>query len=306
MVVEQKGTFAKRASQQFSSRKFQKKLIIITFLFVPLLLLIVFTYMPFADMIKYSFFKWNGTSKDMKFIGVENYIEVFTRPKYFGALKTSLYYLVGSFFQMAVALYFATIFNNKLRGKNFFKGALFFPYLINGVAISFVFLYFFQAGGTLDTFLIGLGISKNVLPSWLGDIKLINISLAFVSVWRYMGQNMVMFTGAIQSINNDLYEAAGIDGANQWQQFKYIIFPSIKIVISLNLILAVKGAISVFEIPFIMTNGANGSATFVTKTLETAFTHKKVGLAAAMGIVLLVIILVTILLQKRFFEGKVD
>lgn len=286
------------------SRKAQKKIIIITFLLVPMILLITFTYLPFADMVRYSFFKWNGTSKDMKFIGFDNYIEVFTRQEYFGVLKTSLYYFAGSFVQLGLALYFATILSFKIRGKNFFKGSLFFPYLINGVAIGFVFLYFFKQGGTLDTFLTLLGFNPESLPLWLRDVKLINISLAFVSVWRYMGQNMIMFAGAIQSVNNDLYEASSLDGANRWQQFKYIIFPSIKTVVSLNLILAVKGAISVFETPYIMTGGTNGSATFVTKTIETAFTHKKVGLASAMGIVLLILILIITFIQKKFFEGK--
>ena len=287
-----------KRKRRLMSRKVQKNLIIITFLFVPLLLLIIFTYLPFADMVKYSFFKWNGTSKNMKYIGINNYIEVFTRPKYFVVLKTSLYYLVGSFVQIGLALYFATILNFKVRFANLFKGTLFFPYLINGVAIGFIFLYFFKSGGTLNTILVALGVDDASIPLWLNNRNLINVSLAFVSVWRYMGQNMVMFSGAIASVNSDLYEASQLDGANRWQQFIYIILPSIKLVVSLNMILAVKGAVSVFEIPYIMTDGGNGSATFVTKTLETAFTMKKVGLASAMGVILLIIILIITLIQK--------
>lgn len=286
------------------TRKFQQKLVIITFLFVPLLLLITFTYLPFADMVKYSFFKWNGTSPTMKFVGLNNYKEVFTRSEYLTVFKTSLYYLVGSFVQIALALYFAVILTGKIRGKNFFKGAIFFPYLINGVAIGFIFMYFFREMGTLDTLLIALGVPAEKIPLWLGNPRIINYSLAGVSVWRYLGQNMIMFIGAIQSINGDLYEASSIDGASKWQQFRYIIFPGIKSIISLNMILAVKGAISVFEIPKIMTNGANGSSTFVLKTLETAFTVHKVGLASAMGVILLAIIMVITFIQKRYFEGK--
>ncbi|MBA4686100.1 MAG: sugar ABC transporter permease [Candidatus Galacturonibacter soehngenii] len=303
-VTESKLTFHEMGKKRFSSRKVQKNVVIILFLFAPLLLLIVFTYMPFTDMVRYSFFKWNGTSKTMKYIGVKNYIEVFTRPEYFGVLKTSLYYLVGSFVQIGLALYFATILNFKVRFSNFFKGAIFFPYLINGVAIGFVFLYFFKSGGTLNSILTAFGVAEEKIPLWLNNRSLINVSLAFVSVWRYMGQNMVMFSGAMASVNSDLYEASELDGANRWQQFRYIILPNIKLVVSLNMILAVKGAISVFEIPYIMTNGGNGSATFVTKTLETAFTMKKVGLASAMGVVLLIFILIITLIQKKFFEGK--
>ena len=288
----------------FSRREVQKWVIVILFLIIPIALLVVFTYLPLFDMVGYSFFKWNGTSKQKTWIGLNNYIEVFTRPEYLKVLKTSIYYFIGSIVQIILALFFATILNYKIKGRNFFKGVIFFPSLLNGVAIGLIFLLFYKGGGTLDSVLTMLGIPQQALPLWLGDVALVNISLVFVSVWRYMGQNMVMFNGAIQSVNTELLEAASLDGANKWQQFWYIILPNIKTIVSLNLILAVKGAISVYEIPMIMTNGANQSATFVMKTLDTAFTSRKIGLASAMGVVLLVFIMIVTFIQKRFIEGK--
>ncbi|CCY59407.1 sugar ABC superfamily ATP binding cassette transporter permease protein [Clostridium sp. CAG:632] len=288
----------------FSRRAVQKWVIVILFLIIPIALLVVFTYLPLFDMVGYSFFKWNGTSKQKTWIGLNNYIEVFTRPEYLKVLKTSIYYFIGSIVQIILALFFATILNYKIKGRNFFKGVIFFPSLLNGVAIGLIFLLFYKGGGTLDSVLTMLGIPQQALPLWLGDVALVNISLVFVSVWRYMGQNMVMFNGAIQSVNTELLEAASLDGANKWQQFWYIILPNIKTIVSLNLILAVKGAISVYEIPMIMTNGANQSATFVMKTLDTAFTSRKIGLASAMGVVLLVFIMIVTFIQKRFIEGK--
>lgn len=287
----------------FANIKVQQTLTICTFLAIPLVLLVVFTYLPLADMIRYSLYRWDGYS-DMKFIGLDNYKTLFSDMQYFSVFKTSIYYFIGSLAQIAIALYFATMFFYKLRGKNFFKGVIFFPYLLNGVAISFVFLYFFKQGGVLDSVLSAFGVAEENLPLWLGDVSLINVSLTFVSVWRYMGQNMVMFSGATQSISGDLFEAAQIDGTNRWQQFIYIILPNIRGIISLNLILAVKGAISVYEIPFVMTKGSGGSMTFVIKTLNTAFTDKKIGLSCAMGVVLLVIVMVITVIQKRFVEGK--
>ena len=288
----------------FSRRAVQKWVIVILFLIIPIALLVVFTYLPLFDMVGYSFFKWNGTSKQKTWIGLNNYIEVFTRPEYLKVFKTSIYYFIGSIVQIILALFFATILNYKIKGRNFFKGVIFFPSLLNGVAIGLIFLLFYKGGGTLDSVLTMLGIPQQALPLWLGDVALVNISLVFVSVWRYMGQNMVMFNGAIQSVNTELLEAASLDGANKWQQFWYIILPNIKTIVSLNLILAVKGAISVYEIPMIMTNGANQSATFVMKTLDTAFTSRKIGLASAMGVVLLVFIMIVTFIQKRFIEGK--
>ena len=281
----------------------QRTLTICGFLALPLLLLLVFTYLPFVDMVEYSFYRWDGYS-DKVFIGLENYKTLFAEPQYFTAFKSSIYYFIGSLVQIAIALYFANVFFYKLRGKNFFKGVLFFPYLLNGVAIGFVFLYFFKPDGVLDSILMALGVAEEKLPLWLGDTALVNWSLTFVSVWRYMGQNMVMFCGATQSISGELFEAAQIDGAGRWQQFIYIMLPNIRGIISLNLILAVKGAISVYEIPFIMTKGTGGSMTFVIKTLSTAFTDKKIGLSCAMGVILLIIVMIITFIQKRFVEGK--
>lgn len=283
----------------------QRRLTICLFLAVPLVLLILFTYLPLIDMFRYSLLKWDGY-KDPEFIGLENFVTLFREPEYFAALKTSIYYFLGSLVQIALALYFSTIFFYKLRFKNFFKGVIFFPYLLNGVAIGFVFLYFFKQGGALDSFLMMLGVPQASLPLWLGNVSLVNVSLTFVSVWRYMGQNMIMFSGTTQSISGDYFEAAQIDGANKFQQFFYIILPSIRGVLALNLILAVKGAISVYEVPFIMTKGGGGSMTFVIKTLQTAFTDKKIGLASAMGVVLLFIVMIVTIVQKIFVEGKED
>lgn len=291
--------------REFLSRRVvQKWIIVVTFLLVPMVLLVLFTYLPMFDMVGYSFVKWNGTSPEKTWVGWDNYVQVFTRPEYLKVLKTSIYYFVGSILQIALALYFATILNSKIKGGNFFKGVIFFPSLLNGVAVGLIFLFYYKGGGTLDSVLNLLGLPQEMLPLWLGDVALVNISLVFVSLWRYMGQNMVMFSGAMQSINSDLLEAASLDGANSWQQFCYIILPNIKTIVSLNLILAVKGAISVYEIPMIMTNGANGSSTFVMKTLDTAFTSRKVGLASAMGVVLLIFIMIVTFIQKRFIEGR--
>ncbi len=295
-----------RLKEFLSKRKTQKWIIVITFLIVPMFLLITFTYLPFVDMVKYSFMKWDGFSTKKTWIGFDNYIEVFTRPEYLKVMKNSIYYFVGSLIQIALALFFATVLNSKIKGGNFFKGVIFFPSLINGVAVGMVFLYFYKGGGTLDTILTALGADPEQLPLWLGNAAIINFSLVFVSLWRYMGQNMVMFNGAIQSVSGELLEAASLDGANTWQQFMYIILPNIKTVVSLNLILAVKGAISVFEIPYIMTGGNNGSSTFVIQTLNTAFGSRKIGLASAMGVVLLIFIMIVTFIQKHFIEGKRD
>ncbi|WP_350348273.1 sugar ABC transporter permease [Agromyces sp. G08B096] len=268
-------------------------------------LLLVFTYWPAANLLYYSITDWDGLDLTKNVIGFDNYVEVFTNPRIFSVFGVSLYYFAASFVQMALALYFATILSFSTRFANFFKGVLFFPYLINGVAIGFVFLYLFQPGGTLDTALGWFGLSDP--PHWLGDPDIVNTSLAATSVWRYTGLNFVLFLGAIQSIPHEIYEAAELDGANRWQQFWAIILPGIRRVVGLSFILAISGSLSVFEIPFIMTGGANGSSTFVIETISTAFNFRNVGLASAMAVVLLVIVLIVTWIQRKVFpDEKVD
>lgn len=275
------------------------------FLFVGVGLLLLLTYVPAVSMIWYSFTDWNGLGPVGDWVGFDNYVEVFTNPRIFGVFGVSIYYFAASFVQMAVALYFAAILSFNTRFSNFFRGVIFFPYLINGVAIGFVFLYLFQPDGTLDTLLSWFGVTDP--PQWLGDSSIANYSLASTSVWRYTGLNFILFLGAIQSIPAELYEAAKIDGANGWHQFWYIIFPGIRRIIGLSFILAISGALSVFEIPFIMTGGANGTATFVIQTLQTAFTYRSVGLASAMAVILLLIVLLVTWIQRKVFpDEKVD
>jgi multiple sugar transport system permease protein len=275
------------------------------FLLVPLALLITFTYVPVGNMIYYSFTDWDGVSPDRDYVGVDNYTQLFTRPELFRVFAVSFYYLAASVVQIAVALYFATVLSFDLRFRNLFKGILFFPYLINGVAIGFVFLYFFQDGGTLDSILAFLGVDGD--HAWLGDPESANTSLAGVSVWRFTGLNFVLFLGAIQSIPGELYEAAQLDGASRWQQFRHIIAPSIRPVLSLSVILAVSGSLSVFEIPYIMTGGATETSTFVIQTIKLAFQFNKTGLASACAVVLLLIILLITWIQRRLVpDEKVD
>jgi ABC-type sugar transport system permease subunit len=276
----------------------QKRIVIATFSIVPLLLLITFTYVPVINLFRFSLIKWNGYSRNKEWVGLANYIRVFADAEYFSVFKVSLYYFFATFIQIGLALYFSTVLSFKVKGKSFFKGVIFFPFLMNGVAIGFIFLYFYRPYGALDSLLAALGFEQ-WQQFWLRDPRLVNVSVAGTSIWRYIGFNFVVFLGAIQSISGEIYDAAAIDGANRWQVFRFIIFPSILRIIQLNLILSIRGAISVFEIPYIMLFGANGSETFVIQTVDTAFKFSKVGLASSMAVILLVIVVLVTFVQQR-------
>ena len=291
------GAFRKWAG----SRKGQRIIIIFAFMIIPLLLLFTFTYLPFGEMIGYSFFKMKYIGKKV-FVGFQNYMDVFERSDCFGALKLSLYYMLGSVVQLVLSLYLATILSFKVKGGNIFKGFMFFPFLINGIAVGFIFKFFFTRGFVFDTVLQWCGFDLANLPYWLKDQAINNFSLVGTSVWRYFGQNMVLFIGAIMSVDGDLYEAAMLDGANKTKQFFYVILPNIKTIVVLNVILSITGSLSAFEPPYVITDGANGTGTYFVIMHEIAHTQQKVGLASAMAVVLLAIILFATLLQRLFFK----
>jgi len=289
----------------FKTVRGQKIIVAVTFMLVPLFLLVLFTYLPFFKMVQFSFYnmKYIGTRI---FVGLENYKDVFTRPEILGSLRLSLFYLGASVVQLSLALFFASILSMKTKYKDFFKGVIFFPYLISGIAIGYMFKFFFTPTFVLDTVLVKLGFVQEELPKWLSNTGVNNTMLAATSVWRYLGQNMVLFIGAISAIDPQLYEAADMDGATTWDKFLHIMLPGISSIVVLNVILAVSGSISAFEPPYVITNGTFGTSTYFVTMHSMAHEKQKVGLASAMAIVLfLIIILVTLFqgfISKTFFE----
>ena len=233
-------------------RDYKKAGIIVAFCVIPVTLLVVFTYWPFIQMCGYSFYKMKyiGTPR---FIGMKNYIDIFTRPELLATLKLSLY---------------------------------------------FIFKFFYTRGYVLDTVLQWCGFTQDTLPYWLRDQSINNWSLVASSIWRYLGSTLILFIGAIMSIDSSLYEAAEIDGANKWQQFKHIILPGIQTILVLNIILSITGSLSAFEGPYVITSGANGTGTYMVQMDKIAHTDQKVGLASAMAVILLIIIIICTLLQK--------
>jgi ABC-type sugar transport systems, permease components len=285
----------------FKSGKVQKRLVICSFSFLPLLLLVIFTYLPFYKMIEFSFYNMKYTGPQ-EWVGLQNYVDVFQRDDCFKALKLSFYYMGASFVQLGIALFFASILSFKTKGGTFIKGAMFFPYLISGIAVGFIFKFFYARGFVLDSLLQAVGFHLDQLPYWIQDTSINNGSLAATSVWRYMGQNMVLFIGAIMSVDQTLYEAADIDGANKLQRFLYIMLPGIKNIVILNMILSITGSLSAFEPPYVITKGNMGTGTYFVIMNRIAYENQKVGLASAMAVVLLVIIILCTIAQKVFFN----
>lgn len=284
------------------SGKGQRFLVITSFMLIPLLLLFVFTYLPFFKMFQFSLYDMKYVG-DRKYVGMKNYVEVLKDKNVMASLKLSVYYMIGSFLQLGMALYFATMLSFKTRFSGIFKGTIFFPFLVSGIAMGFIFKFFYTRGFVLDTTLQWLGFKLDNLPFWLKDKGINNISLVATSLWRYTGQNMVLFIGAIMSVDKELYESSSLDGANRWHQFKYIILPSIQTIIVLNMILSITGSLSAFEPSYVITKGALGTSTYFYLMHNIAHSGlQKVGKASAMALILFLIIIIVTIAQKLIFK----
>jgi len=283
----------------------QKNLLLVSFLFIPLLLMGVFVIYPSFQMIKLSFTDWNGSSASYNFVGLENYFSIlFKSPDVWGSLKNNFAYMFFGLALIPAETLIAVFLNSKLRGMNAFKSIIFLPYIINGVAISYAFSFFYSPqNGGLNGILnvLGMGWARQ---NWLSNINIVNFSLVGVFLWRNFGFFVVLFIAGLQTIPQEIIEAAIIDGANRRQQFIHVIIPNLTKVIEAVLFMNIIWSLNIFDIPFVMTSGGPGhaSSTFSTYAIETAFNYNGFGMANAMSVVLMMIMIIFLILQNRILR----
>lgn len=292
-----------------SSLEKQRKLFIMSSLAIPVFLLVCFVVFPAIDLFRMSFTNWDGLSKTSDFIMFDNYVSMFKNPDLWQSLKNNAVYFVVHLCMIPIELAFAVLLTSKLRAAKFYKTMVFLPYIINGVAISYAFSYFFSpVNGAFDSILEAIKLGMLSGQGWLSNEKIVNFTLAFVSLWRFSGYHIILFMASLQSVNQDIMEAARIDGANSWQLFRYIQTPSIALMVDFVLFDNIRGAMQVFDIPFVMTQGGPGyaSSTFTLYTIKTAFTFSNFGLAVAIMLLIILIYIVQNFVIHKFIlkEGR--
>ena len=287
-----------------SSARLQRRSVIVSFLVIPLVMLTVFSLYPFAQLLWFSMTDWDGLSPTKDFVGLNNYVRIFGEDRILLLpLANSLYYFAGSMVQLSLATYFAVILNRGMPGSSLYRLILFMPFVLNSVAVSIIFRDFLQIDGGLDALMVVMGLGAYT-QEWVQNPDIVKWSLVFASIWRYLGFQLLITYGALQAVPQDQYEAARIEGASEWQQFRYITFPTIAPVLGLQVILSTVGSLEVFDVPFLITGGANGTKTFVMATLEEAFEFRRVGMAAAMAVILLCFVMVVMVVQRALFERR--
>lgn len=286
-------------------QKTQRAIFITLAILIPVTLMLLFTYYPAVKLVYYSFTKWDGIAKEKEFAGLYNWKKLFENGEALSTLGHSGYYIIGGIVQNALALLLAIILNNrKLKGRHLLRGIIVLPFILNGTAVSYMFRYMFDySKGPLNAFVQLLGGEP---VSWLGNGATVNWSLALVCLWRYAGYLMIIYLAGLQSIPGDYYEAAEIDGANSWQRFRFITFPQILEIIKLQMFLNISGAVNIFDIPFVITEGGplNASKTLAMRANELAFSFHNYGLASAYGVFCTVAIIIIYVAQDRLLYGR--
>ena len=289
-----------------SALRIEEKRTSFLFLLIPTLILLAFTYYPAVRLVELSFSDWNGVSQQYGYVGWNNYLKVFQDKNIIRSFLNTLAYVGISVIQTFLALYFAIILTSNIRGRNWLRSLFFIPYVLNGVAVSYMFNYVYSYGtNPINVILCKLGLDQYLIH-WLSPAYFSNICLAFIGLWRFTGYGMVLYIGALQSIPKSHLEAAELDGANFWQKVRYMIIPDIRAVIGINLFLNLNGALQAYDQAFVITNGGPSGATetFVTASIKTAYDYHKYGKASAMGIVLLALVIVVEIVQNLLVEKR--
>lgn len=262
--------------------------------------LLLFWLGPIIASFLISFTDWELVGKPI-WIGLENYKQLMHDELFIKSLVNTAYYTVISVpLSMSLSLLLAIAMNQKLKGIVFFRTAFFMPHISSMVAVALLWSWIYNSQYGLLNYFLGLfGIPPQ---NWLGDPKLAMPALIVMSVWKGLGYNMMIWLAALQGIPEDLYEAARIDGASKWQQFKNITVPLLSPTTFLLLILGFIGSFQVFEQSYVMTKGgpAYATLTMVLYIYSNAFEWLKMGYASAMAYILAIIIFILTLIQLKF------
>jgi len=253
-----------------------------------------------------SFTDWDGMSKTFQWIGFKNYLRVFTDGDFVQVFLNNMAYVIIMLIQAVVAFFLAIVLDGNIRGRNFFKSSIFMPYILNGVAVAFIFNYLYNfENGPINLFLHSIGLGQYAIH-FLSAGYSSNFSLALIGMWRFTGLNLVIFLAGLQSIPRELYEAASVDGAGFLHKVRYITIPNLMTTVELTLILGINGALQAFYEPFVITKGGpNGMTdTFITRTWQIAFNFHNFGKAAALAVVLVLFILLMIRFQRKMIKSE--
>jgi len=289
---------------RFGRKSFEK--IEFSIFILPALIAIACTFfIPFFMSMIYSFTEWNGIQKSPKFIGLDNFKQIFSGDANF--ISSSIFTIKYTFFYIIIinvfAILLAVILDQKFKTSSMLRAAFFIPYILSLIVVGFIWKFIFMQGfdalGSLTGFsFFGL--------SWLGTPKLAFVSILMVSIWQSIGFYIVIYIAGLQSIPQELQEAATMDGAGFVRRFFSITLPLLAPSITISVFLSLTNSIKVFDVILALTGGGPGGSTYsITYDIfRDTFQNNMYGYGTAKAFVLFIVVLLITIVQLRYFKSK--
>ncbi len=262
----------------------------------------VFVILPIGEAAWYSIFNWNGLGLPSRFIGIENFVQLFHNKVFARAFLDNVLIIVISLtIQLPLALAMAVLLADKLWGAVAFRMIFFLPYILADVAAGLIWHFMFDGDyGLISQLSQRIGFGPVYL---LADRHWAFVAVLVVIVWKYFGFHMMLYIAGLQSIDRSLYEAAAIDGANAWQRFRFITLPGLAPMIRLSVFFSLLGSLQFFDMIVSLTGGGplNTTHTMVSFLYYFGIGRMRVGFGSAVGVVLFVICASVAFGYKRIF-----
>ncbi len=272
------------------------------------LLLIVFFFVPVGLCFALAFTNARLISPEpARIIGFENFSRLFSDPLFWKSLRNTLYFAVVVVpLQAGFALLLALLVNAKIRGVNIFRTLYFVPVVTSIVVVSILWRFMYQPDGLVNNLLQTLSFNVVHGTDWLNNPTAAMPAIMFMSIWQAVGFHMVIWLSGLQTIPGELYEAAELDGADKWQQFRYITWPGLKATRTFILVTITIAALSLFSQINIMTQGGplDRTATVVFQAVRVGYGQQETAYASTISLVFFVLVLAVSLVQRYLTREK--
>ncbi|WP_251565019.1 carbohydrate ABC transporter permease [Paenibacillus pasadenensis] len=266
---------------------------------------ILYLYPTFSGFY-YSLTDWSPYKDTLKFVGFDQFVELFhTKSMYLAMKNTVIYAVLVTILQNGLGILLALLLNSALAGRNFFRGIYFLPSILSALVVGYMFTTVLHRDGLFNQFLYYLGLS-NLQSDWLGDPMLALYTITAVNIWQWAGSSMALYLAGLQGISKDMLEAAIIDGTTSAQRLRYVMLPTLAPVVTISVLLSMIGSMKAFEIIFVTTGGGPGGATEVMNTyIFKQFGSGLYAYGTAANVVLfLSVAIISILLVKLMQKGE--
>lgn len=252
----------------------------------------------------YGFFRWKGYGPATDFVGFDNYMIIFQDPAFHDVLRHNGFILVLSLvIQGPIAVILALLLNQKIRGRSLIRVLIFVPYIISEVIVGIGWGLMLQTSGAVNALLESIGLGA-LQADWLSDPNIAIWSLMVIISWKYIGFAVILFLAGLQSIPDELFEAAAIDGASYWQIQRTITLPLLGPTLRIWAFLSIIGSLQLFDLVFIIWGqyvaSTAGTSTMATYMVANGRTSGNFGYGSAVAVVMFLISLVIALIYQRF------